>query len=196
MTSDDPGDGIFDHLDDSAPPLHGSEALTHVVARGQRIRRRRRSAYAVSTAVVVVAIAGSAIGLARAGHTSGNDETVTPLKTPTSAQTSASPHSTQKTSTQAPNGIGQTIVTTHHHHHHTPSVPPTAPVIPVCVSSTPTPPPPSVSPTVSPTATSSDTTAPTSTPTPTSTCTTPTPTTSASATATGTPSPPAVVPTS
>ena len=45
MTFDDPGDGIFDHLDDPAPPLHGSEALTHVVQRGQQIRRRRRSAY-------------------------------------------------------------------------------------------------------------------------------------------------------
>jgi hypothetical protein len=40
MTFDDPGDPLFSHLDDPTPPMHGGDALTNVVQRGQQIRRR------------------------------------------------------------------------------------------------------------------------------------------------------------
>ena len=85
MTFDDPGDGIFDHLDDPTPPLHGGDALTHVMQRGQQIRRRRRSIYSVEHRVVVIAVAGIADRRDPAGHSSGGNESVTPLKSPTSS---------------------------------------------------------------------------------------------------------------
>jgi hypothetical protein len=133
MTIDDPGDPFFGHLDDPTPPLHGGEALTHVIQRGQQIRRRRRAAYSVSSVAVVIVIAGATIGLASANGPHGKNATVTPLHT---ATLSPSPHRHSKppSSTKSPTSIRQTFPT---RHGHSPSHGPTAPATPSCVSDTP-----------------------------------------------------------
>jgi hypothetical protein len=187
MTFDDPGDGIFDHLDDPAPPVLGGDALTHVMQRGHQIRRRRRSIYSVSTAVVVIAVAGIAIGVTRPGATSGGNESVTPLKSPTSSSLHPTP-STKKRGSHAPNGVTQTTYPGQPPHH-SGGGGSIAPVPPVCVTTTPTVAPTSIPPTSSPTTSPSGAPTPAPTATPVVTCVTPTPTPTAtpSGSASGTP---------
>jgi hypothetical protein len=185
---DDPDDGIFGHLDDPTPPTYGGEALTHVMQRGQQIRRRRRTVYAASVTVVVVAIAGAAIGVAATGHNGGgkaqqvNSLSRTPAVVATSPHPKKHPHkSKQATVTPGTNSATIGGTTHHHHHHHVPGGSPGSGT-PVCVTSTPTP---VDTPPAAPPATGSDTPVPTTSsppPAPVVTCTTPTPTPSATPT--------------
>lgn len=185
MTFDDPGDPFFGHLDDPSPPMHGGDALTHVMQRGHQIRRRRRTTYSASTAVVVIAITGAAIGLA-SSHSPHNSQTISTLKSPSSS-TSSHPHSPKRTRTQGPGGIVDTTRSTPHRHQ-SPGGGATTPATPVCVSTTPTVAPPSTSPTSDPSAnaTGQPQTGATSspTPTPTKTCESATPAPSTTATPT------------
>jgi hypothetical protein len=204
MTFDDPGDGSFEHLDDPAPPIHGSEALSRVVQRGHQIRRRRRVTYSASTAVVIVAIGGAVFGLANSGHLPGNGQAVAPVHSPTSSRTPHS-HSPRATTTTSPNGVGQRIGTTPHPHPHHPTVRLTPPTLPVCVSSSPSANQPPADPTTSPTASAdgtpgstppSEPASPTASPTPTPTCVLTTVTATPTATPTGTSTAPNVASTS
>ncbi|MBV9292247.1 MAG: hypothetical protein JO222_07345 [Frankiales bacterium] len=68
--TDDSG-GLFDHLDDPAPPLPPANAFAGVVARGQRIRRRRHAIAAGSAAVAVVVLGAGSVGLAAAMRAGG-----------------------------------------------------------------------------------------------------------------------------
>jgi hypothetical protein len=153
MTFDDPDDDIFGHLDDPAPPSLGSEALTHVMARGGQIRRRRRTIYAATSAAVVIVIAGSAITLAAGQHPHGQTSTLT---SPTSSPTPHGSHSAKagkkdhkKSSPDSLTettgvGVGRGTTTKKHHHHHpaqggggTPG-----PCVTTTTTTTPAPPPP------------------------------------------------------
>jgi hypothetical protein len=197
MTFDGPGDGIFDHLDDPTPPPHG-DALTHVVQRGQQIRRRRRSIYSASTAFVIIAVAGTAIGVTRSSTANGDNQSVTPLKSPSTSALHPSPSTKQKGS-HAPTGVTETTQPGGQSHHPSRGGE-VAPAPPVCVTTTPTVAPTSISPTTSPTTSPSATPTPPPTSTPIVTCVTPTPTVTPTDSAVGTPTdsatPPAIAPTS
>jgi hypothetical protein len=187
MTFDDPGDPLFNHLDDPTPPLHGGDALTNVVQRGQQIRRRRRTAYSVSSAFVVFAIAGAIIGVVHGGSAS-NNQTVSTLTSPPLTNSSLSPSpSRSHHKSKSPTGIGQTGGSTPFHSKSPTSIA-TWPTTAVCPSDTPTAPPTSVGPSAGVSgAVHGQPEFPSTSPTPTPTCTSPTPTSSATTSTSPTP---------
>jgi hypothetical protein len=191
MTFDDPGEDPFGHLDDPVPPMHGAEALTHVVARGQQIRRRRRTAYSASTALIVVVIAGAAVGVARSG--AHNSQTISTLKSGTPSVTASELSSTPKRSQSSGPGGGVTTTTGPIQHQHSLTTSPNPTTTPTC-SSTPTAAPGSPAAGVTANAVGKPKSGTSLSPTPTAapTCippsVTPTPSTSVSATPTSTPS--------
>jgi hypothetical protein len=143
MTFDDPGDDIFGHLDDPAPRALGDAALSGVMRRGQQIRRRRYSAYALGATCLVVAAAGAAVAVTGSGPLGGKNSIVTPA---TSTNSASSKHPSGKGSGHpAPGGVGISSSSNggalrhhRHHHHHHPSGPGGGTTTPLCVTPTPT----------------------------------------------------------
>lgn len=183
MSDLNPG-GMFDGLDDPAPPAFGNDLLPGVVRRGQQLRHQRRIAYTVGSACAMVLVAGSAVGLAATGH--HDRQQVTPLVTSTPTQHhTKKPHHPHTQSPGTTHGVTQPGGDGNGQGNHRPPK--------TCV--TPTPNPADAVPTATPTPSDSGAPTPTSSPTPGSGSTaTPTPapvdTTCPSPTATPTDSPP------
>jgi hypothetical protein len=182
MSDLSPG-GMFDRLDDPAPPAFGNDLLPGVMQRGQQLRHQRRMAYTVGSACAMVLVAGSAVGLAATGGHDGKQVIPLVTSTPTQHHTKK-PHHPHPQSPSTTPGVTQPGGGGNGGHH------PPKP----CV--TPTPTPADAAPTATPTASDTDAPTPTSSPTPGSDSTTspaPTPvdTTCPSPTATPTDSPPA-----
>jgi hypothetical protein len=159
MTFDDPGEPIFDHLDDPAPPTLSEDALTGVVRRGQQIRRRRRSAYALTSGAVAIVLAGSAIAIANSGGPSGRNGQTVIGSTPSPTQTGANipkgknhrHHGGNGPGTQTINPCGTSRHAGQHagHHHHKAGGGGHGVLPPPCVTATPAPTPTMITPTPS-----------------------------------------------
>jgi hypothetical protein len=180
----DGGAELFAHLDDPTPPLRGGEVLSAVVARGQLLRRQRRTAYGMGSATVAVIISGAAIVLA-AGGTAGGGSTHLAPATRSAGPSPTSAPSRHHTSSPRPHGAlttggGQPV-------HRRPAGRPT-PTAPVCVATSPSP-----TDSVVPTATASESPTPAPSPTasatPTVTCPPPTPSASPTSSPTVPPQP-------
>jgi hypothetical protein len=90
---DDDPTGMFDHLDDAAPPGATGETLAAVSRRGRRIRARRQSAFAVTGAAAVTAAVFAGLGVSHAVNAEhGHDRLLSPAGTATPNPT-ASGHS-------------------------------------------------------------------------------------------------------